>query len=92
MFHSRKKLNKKGFTMVELLAAITILAIVSLIAIRGVSGLIERAKVERDVQQQKSLIIAAESYIQANSQYKPKTIGETRIINVKTLKEANYKS
>ena len=90
MFHSRKKLNKKGFTMVELLAAITILAIVSLIAIRGVSGLIERAKVERDVQQQKSLIIAAESYIQANSQYKPKTIGETRIINAKTLKEANY--
>ena len=76
--------------MVELLAAVTILAVVSLIAIKGVSGLIDRAKEERVVQQQKTLTIAAESYLQANTQYRPKTIGESRYINVSTLKKANY--
>ena len=76
--------------MVELLAAVTIVAVVTLIAIKGVSGMIERAKTERTVQQQKALIIAAESYIQANSQLKPKTIGESRFINVIDLKKSNY--
>lgn len=90
MFHKRKKLNQRGFTMIELLAAVTIVAIVSLMAIKGVSGMIDRAKEARVVQQQKSLIIAAESYLQANSQLKPKTIGESRIINVMDLKKANY--
>ena len=90
MFHKRKKLNQRGFTMIELLAAVTILAVVSLIAIKGVSGMIDRAKEERVVQQQKALIIAAESYLQANTQLKPKTIGESRIINVSDLKKANY--
>ena len=68
MFHKRKKLNQRGFTMIELLAAVTILAVVSLIAIKGVSGMIDRAKEERVVQQQKALIIAAESYLQANTE------------------------
>ena len=90
MLLGKKKMNSKGFTMVELLAAVTILAVVSLIAIKGVSGLIDRAKEERVIQQQKTLTIAAESYLQANSQFKPKTIGESRLIEVSTLKKANY--
>jgi len=90
MLRKRVKLNQKGFTMVELLAAITILAVVTLIAIKGVSGMIERAKTEKEEEQQKVLTIAAESYLQANSQYKPKTIGEAKYIEVQKLKDANY--
>lgn len=86
----QKKMSSKGFTMVELLAAITILGIVTLVAIKGVSGLIERAKNERFIQQEKTLSLAAESYIQANSRLKPKTIGESRLIEVKDLRKANY--
>ena len=36
--------NKKGFTLVELLAVIVILAIILAIAIPGISGIINRAK------------------------------------------------
>ena len=90
MCSMRKKMSSKGFTMVELLAAITILGIVTLVAIKGVSGLIERAKNERFIQQEKTLSLAAESYIQANSRLKPKTIGESRLIEVRDLRKANY--
>lgn len=86
----RKKISNKGFTMIELLAAVTILGIVMLVAIKGVTGLIQRAKNERVIQQEKTLSLAAESYIQANSRLKPKTIGESRLIEVKALKKANY--
>ena len=86
----RKKLSSKGFTMVELLAAITILGIVSLVAIKGITGLIDRAKNERFIQQEKTLSLAAESYIQANSQLKPKAIGESKLINISDLRKANY--
>jgi len=41
-----KKLNKKGFSMVELLAVITILGILSTISIISVQRILARAKEE----------------------------------------------
>ena len=39
-----KKLNKKGFTMVELLAVIVILGILAIISVAAVQGIIAKAK------------------------------------------------
>ncbi len=52
-------MNKKGFTLVELLAVVTILAILLLIVAPNVIGLFERNKKEKFVSDAKSLITLA---------------------------------
>lgn len=84
------KKNNKGFTLVELLAVITILAVLSLVAIAGVTRLVSKSKKEQRTQQEKTVSMAAESYMQANSVLLPKAIGETTRIPIKNLQDSNY--
>lgn len=88
--NKQKKLNHSGFSMVELLASLVILGIVSLLAIKGVTGMISRARTEKANQQEKTLAIATESFIQANTKYKPKNIGQVKRIPISLLKQKNY--
>lgn len=55
--------NNKGFTMIELLGAIVILAILMLIAIPTVNSLIQGSKVKYYNTQRKNLETAAKSYL-----------------------------
>ena len=82
--------NKKGFTMVELLATITIMGILSVTAIVAVSRLIEKSKTTKNQQQKNSLEMAAKSYSEANRDFLPKEIGEEKIIYAYELKDANF--
>ena len=50
--------NKKGFTLVELLAVILILTSVSLIAVSGISASLEKRDV-RECEEQKELAVSA---------------------------------
>ena len=85
-----KRRNNKGFTLVELLAVITILGIIAIISIVAVTKLINKSKDEQRNSQKKAAEMAAESYLQANRKYLPKSIGETTTITIKNLKDANY--
>lgn len=61
----KNKLNKKGFTLVELLAVIVVLAIISVIAFTSISGVISNARknawasnlkmLEKSIKQRKAL-------------------------------------
>lgn len=82
--------NKKGFTMVELLATIVILGILSSMAIVAVTKVIVKSKDTKMIQQKNSLEMAAKSYLEANRDRLPKGIGEERIIYAYELKDANY--
>lgn len=82
--------NKKGFTMVELLAAIVILGILSITAIASVTRLVSKSKDEQIVHQEKTAIMATQSYFQANKDELPKAIGESRKIPLSKLKSTNY--
>ena len=82
--------ERKGFTLVELLAVIVILGILSIGAIKGVATLIEKSRTEQKVHQEKVMKMAAESYLQANKSKMPKAIGETVKIEVNELKTSNY--
>lgn len=76
--------------MVELLAVITILGIVSALAIVGISKLLENAKQEYYKATEKQVKTAAKSYIQNNRKYLPKSIGSKSTITLKTLQDSNY--
>lgn len=57
-----KKLNKKGFTLVELLVVIVILAVIMSIAIPSVTSSIERSKDKQKKAKIELIISAAELY------------------------------
>jgi len=82
--------NQKGFTLVELLAVITILGILSLGTVGYVSNMIDKSKKEQIEQQEKSIIMAAESYFQANRSELPKALGEEKTIEIQKLIDSKY--
>lgn len=84
------KLNRKGFTLMELLGAITILGILSGIAVVAVSGIIQNARQKHYETAEKNIEIAGESYAQQNRGILPKVIGQTTTIELSTLIEKNY--
>jgi type IV pilus assembly protein PilA len=82
--------RKGGFTLVELLASITILGVLVVIGISGVSNLITKSKTTQYEQQQKNVSMATESYLQANKQSMPKNIGDVVNVSLKDLLDSNY--
>ena len=84
------KQNIKGFTIVEILAAVVILGVLSLIAIVSVSSVLDRAEENHYKTQKDTLIMAAKSYAQDNRNLLPKNVGDSRIITLKELQDAKY--
>lgn len=58
-----KKLNKKGFTLVELLVVLVILAVIMSIAIPSVTSSIERSKQKQKDAKIELIVSAAELYV-----------------------------
>jgi prepilin-type N-terminal cleavage/methylation domain-containing protein len=87
-----KKLSKSnnGFTLVELLAVITIIGILMAVAIFAVSRFLDNARADQKKSQEKTLVMAAQNYLQENRGLLPKSIGETSNVSVNVLKENNY--
>ncbi len=85
-----KKKGNRGFTLVELLAAIVILGILSTMAIAGVSNLIKKAKSSAEDANAKTIQMAAESYLQANKDTAPRSIGECVTVSASDLKNKKF--
>lgn len=66
-------MNKKGFTLVELLGVITILSIIMLIAIPNVTSVLDKNKRENYLADAKKLITQAEYEIRSSNIVKPET-------------------
>ncbi len=84
------RMSKKGFTMIELLAAIVILGVLSVIAIGSVTRLGDKAREEDKESYKKALKMAAESYMQANKNKLPRKIGSEVVVQSTELKEKRY--
>ena len=82
--------NRKGFTMVELLAVIVIVGALSVIAIVGVSRYISSARDEKKNQDRDNIAMAARLYMQANRDLLPRTIGDNAVVQVSELRRTNY--
>ena len=59
-------------------------------AIPAVSRWISRGKAESDEGNKKTLVMAAQSYAQGNSEVLPKVVGGSSIVTAEELKDANY--
>ena len=82
--------KNRGFTLVELLAVIIIVGVLSVISIMSVSRLINKSRDSQLTQQENTLSMAAEGYLQANRIFLPKSIGQTIVLSANTLKDAGY--
>lgn len=81
-----KKLNNKGFTLVELLAVLVILIAIMSIAIPSISSSLERSKDKQNEARQKVLESAAELYVTDHKN----NITSSCCISLDKLKSENY--
>ena len=82
--------NQKGFTIVELLAAVAILAILSTIAIVSVSNILDNANKKHYETQLKNMIMATKSFTQENRNILPKAVGDTSNVTLEMLQNKKY--
>lgn len=92
MFRKEKKLNRKAFTMVELLGVMVIIGVISTVAVVAVSNYFDKSRAQKDEQNKNNIIMAAQSYYQANRDLLPKIIGDASEINLSDLRKAKYLS
>ena len=82
--------NKKGFTMVELLAVIVILGILSTLAIAGIRGVLKRTKESYMDSQNKMVVLAGKTYYSDHRSRLPKVIGPIEEVELQTLVDLKY--
>ena len=78
-----KKINNKGFTLVELLSVMVILVTVSLVAVGGISESLNRRDVKECEEQQELAVSAAKMYFSLDG------IGTTEV-TISSLKSNGY--
>ena len=87
-FTKKFKLGNKGFTLVEILAAVVILGILTTVAIVSVSRAIERAKKNHYITQEKNMVLSAQSYFSTSKDLLPKSLGQQRKVTLGELQTA----
>ena len=85
-----RKNKTKGFSLVEILAAIVILGLLSTIAIVSVNYILGKAEQEYYKSQKDEIILAAKSYTQDNRNSLPKRMGMRTEIKLSTLQAKKY--
>ncbi len=80
----------KGFSLVEILAAIVILGLLSSIAIVSVNFILKKAETEYYKSQKDEIILAAKSYTQDNRNSLPKRVGMKTELKLSTLQAKKY--
>lgn len=83
--------KKDGFSLVELLATVVILGLLSVVAIVSVNALLKRAEQTHYATLEKNLIMAAESYALDNRSVLPKKVGDTVTITLAQLQSKKEK-
>ncbi len=83
---------KKGFTLVELLAVIAVLALIAAISYPIVTGLLGDMKENASESQKREIIDAAKYWVQNNSGLLSDTVGAEYTLTVQRLKDEEYLS
>lgn len=79
---------EKGFSLIELMVVIGILAIIALVSTPVVNNVIRDSKIKAYDQQEKAIVDATKTYMANDSSQLPKNTNESVCISVKDLQEA----
>lgn len=82
--------KNKGFTMVELLAVIIILGVISTLAIAGINGILKRTKKSYLDGQNQMVVLAGKTYYSDHRSKLPKVIGPIHEVKLETLVDLKY--
>lgn len=86
----RKQSNKKGFTLVELLAVIVLLGIISTVAVVSFNSMQEKSKKEYYDKQRELIILSAKDYFTTNRSELPKEVGTIKSVSLTKLIDDSY--
>lgn len=84
------RLNKKGFSLVEILVVILILGILMGLAVVSVSRMLQTAKEDYYDTIEKTIILAAQNYYGDHRGSLPRDVGQKRKVTIETLIKYNY--
>jgi len=82
-------MNKKGFTLLEILGAITILGILLVIAVPRINNIIDNARINAHIQNEATFLRAARTFATVNNHLLPSNVGGTREIRLSDLRTNN---
>ena len=86
----KKIYTRKGFTMIELLAVIIILGVVTAISVGAVQTVLKKARDRYYVSQEETINAAARNYMDKNKQYLPKVNGQKTSVKLSELIKTKY--
>lgn len=78
-------MNKKGFTLAELIGVIVVLALICLISVPAIASVLKTNKKSLCETQLNNILAAARNYASENLLTMPVNDGETRIITIQDL-------
>ena len=85
-----KEINTKAFTLIEILATVTILGVLSVVAMVSVNKIIQNAKETHYTNAEDQLELAGQSYVQQHRSELPKAVGQKVKIPMEKLVNTNY--
>ena len=83
-------MNRKGFTMVELLVTIIILGLLTTLVITSITSILNKSHEEYYESQENMLVLAGRDYFADYRSKLPKEVGETSSVTVETLINEKY--
>lgn len=86
----KRRINKKGFTIVELLAVVVIIGVIGTIAIVGVNSVIKRSHEKYNLAQAKLFVAAAQTYFSDHKSRLPIRTFTQTTVTLNELIEENY--
>lgn len=83
-------MNKKGFTLVELLGVIILLSLIALITIPSISSSIKKGQEESDNQFKNNIVLATKNWALDHKELLPTTTSQTYKVKINNLQSGGY--